>query len=160
MNVVDSQDVVKEFQGDYRFLSNFWFVDIEFDGEIYRTVEHAYQAAKTLDLREREQIRISPTPGSAKRRGRYVKMRKDWDNIKIDIMLSLLRKKFQDECLKKKLLATGNRILQEGNMWGDILWGVDLKSGKGKNMLGKLIMNVRKEIQDDEKANQASSIIR
>jgi len=139
-------EVIREFQGEYRFLSNFWYVDVELDGVVYPSVEHAYQAAKTLDEMERKNILYAPTAFSAKRRGKQVIKRKDWDDIKVIVMYNLLRQKFKEGELKRKLLSTGNKILKEGNDRGDIFWGVDIRSGKGKNQLGKLLMAVREEV--------------
>ena len=116
------------------------------DGKVYPSSEHAYQAAKTLDEEERDQVRIAPTPGDAKRRGRRVTMRKDWDRIKRRVMFKLVMDKFtRNEPLKKKLLETGNDSLVEDNTWGDTYWGV--YNGKGKNHLGKILMRVRRELR-------------
>ena len=135
--------MIKEFQGKYRFLSNFYPVFIEYDGKTYPSVEHAYQAAKTLDLKERDKIRQATTPGQAKKLARSITLREDWDDIKYYIMVLLINKKFQLDPLKAMLLTTGNEELQEGNMWGDIYWGIDLRSGVGENNLGKILMMVR-----------------
>lgn len=140
-------NVIREFQGEYRFLSNFWYVDVELDGVVYPTLEHAYQAAKTDDPKKRDIILHKPTPGSAKREARWFTRTPGWEQIKVDVMLSLLRKKFSNPKMKERLLATGDKILQEGNDWGDNFWGIEKRTGKGKNMLGKLIMTVRDEIR-------------
>lgn len=129
------------FRGDYAFLSNFHKCKIEFEGYIYPTVEHAFQAAKTFDKEEREKIRSVASPVIAKRIGRKVKLRNDWEIVKSDIMYTLLKKKFADQELKKMLLATGDAELIEGNNHGDRYWGQ--VNGSGKNMLGKLLMQVR-----------------
>lgn len=138
-------DVISKFTGEYGFLSNFYFSPIYVGDDSYRTLEHAYQAAKTLDLEEKKQVRDCQTPGQAKRLGRKVTLRSDWDDVKIDIMLHLLRLKFQDKDLADKLIATGDAILVEGNTWGDTFWGVC--KGKGHNFLGKLLENVRSELK-------------
>jgi ribA/ribD-fused uncharacterized protein len=134
-----------EFVGDYRFLSNFWPVIVTLDGRQYSTVEHAYQAAKTLNPLQREYIREAPTPGNAKRRGRSIDLRTDWEEIKLTVMLALLRQKFDRPDLREALLQTGDAELIEGNTWGDCFWGVC--RGKGRNHLGRLLMQVRSEIQ-------------
>lgn len=140
-------DNIKEFQGDHQFLSNFWPADVEFDGIIYPTVEHAYQAAKTIDLNEREWIRLSPTPGKAKRNSKQLTLRPDWDEVKIGIMTDLLYQKFtKHEDLKQKLLSTGDSIIQEGNAWGDTFWGVS--DGGGMNMLGSILMEIRSKLKE------------
>jgi ribA/ribD-fused uncharacterized protein len=131
--------MIKEFQGNYRFLSNFWW----FDGI---TVEHLYQVKKCLHFKDAEKILKATTPGDAKRMGRHVEIKPNWEEIKIKIMLQLLEQKFSNPEMKRKLLATGKEYLQEGNRWGDTYWGVDLKTGKGENHLGQLIMIVRDKI--------------
>lgn len=132
---------IESFQGEYRFLSNFWHVYVRYDGELYPTVEHAYQAAKTLNPEFRKAIAYATT-GEAKRMGRQVPMRPDWDSIKIDVMRDLLRQKFTEEPeLRELLLATGDAELIEGNTWGDYFWGVC--NGEGQNNLGKLLMEIR-----------------
>jgi len=132
------------FRGKHFFLSNFYITKVKYRGQIYMSVEHAFQAAKTLNKRERIQIGAAATPGKAKALGRKVKLRKDWELIKDDIMLTLLRSKFDDAELKQLLLKTGDCKLVEGNHWGDIYWGIC--GGKGKNRLGVLLMQVRKEL--------------
>lgn len=139
---------IDSFKGEYNFLSNFYLHDVEFEGEIYKSNEHAYCAAKTLDPDERWLIRSAATPGKAKKLGRSIVLRGDWDQIKFDIMLDLLRKKFVPRTeLSEKLLITGDAHLEEGNWWGDFIWGVC--RGKGLNMLGKLLMQVRDELNEN-----------
>jgi ribA/ribD-fused uncharacterized protein len=134
---------IARFVGKYRFLSNFYPVELEYEGAMYRSLEHAYQAAKTMDFEQRAVIRAQPTPGRAKSAGRKVALRNGWELMKVDVMHGLLRQKFRDPELRRKLAATGEVELVEGNTWGDRFWGVD---GTGKNWLGKLLMEVRKEI--------------
>lgn len=142
------------FEGQYRFLSNFWYAEVNLRGERYATVEHAYQAAKTNDddLRVPFQVGANLTlgPGMAKRTGQRLKLRPDWEEIKQDIMLKLLRRKFSpvySAALETLLEATHPRELIEGNGWGDTYWGVC--QGKGENHLGKLLMQVRAENRGD-----------
>jgi ribA/ribD-fused uncharacterized protein len=137
--------IIDSFWDDYRFLSNFFFVVVELDGETYPTIEHAYQAAKTLDPVQRQAIRKCRSPGQAKRMGQYVTMRPDWDDIKIATMCDLLRQKFGSGYLRTALLATDNAILIEGNNHGDTFWGIC--NGRGANNLGRLLMKVREEQQ-------------
>src|SRR5690348_9381030 len=61
---------IAEFQGEYRFLSNFWPAEVAYEGITYPTAEHAYQAAKTMDVNERKRIAALPTPAEAKAAGR------------------------------------------------------------------------------------------
>ena len=137
---------IDKFSNEHAFLSNFYDSRVFYDGVPYRTVEHAYQAAKTFNPVERSKIRIAKTAGEAKKLGRGTTLRKDWENVKVRVMLDLLREKFSDPDLRQCLLATENAELVEGNSWGDKFWGVDTKTGSGKNMLGKLLMQVRLEL--------------
>ena len=139
--------MINSFKDEYRFLSNFWPALVEFEDNVYPSVEHAYQAAKTLDQDYRERIYFAPTPSVAKILGRQAPLREDWEEVKIDIMRNLLVQKFSIFELKSKLLATGNEELIEGNWWGDTFWGVC--NGVGHNMLGKLLMEIREEIRND-----------
>jgi hypothetical protein len=135
---------ILQFAGEYRFLSNFWLSPVQLDGVMYPTVEHAYQAAKTADVGARRQIQACPTPGQAKRMGRHVPIRPDWESSKLEVMYSLVRQKFRDPELGRRLLATGRDALIEGNEWGDRYWGVC--RGTGENHLGRILMRVRQEI--------------
>lgn len=136
---------IDSFQGDYRFLSNFWYAKVTLDGLEYRSVEHAYMAAKTEDIALREKIRYFDTPGEAKRFCKTITLRSDWDTVKFGVMLDLVRQKFAKEPLRSKLLSTGTAELVEGNTWGDYYWGVC--RGKGQNNLGKILMQVRDELK-------------
>ena len=140
---------IKEFQGKYRFLSNFWYCKITYSGIEWPSVEHAFQGMKCIDSVERKQILNAETPGAAKRKGGVIRIRADWEDVKLFCMLNLLKEKFKIPYLRAKLLSTGNAKLQEGNYWRDTFWGVDLKTGKGENHLGKLLMQVRGEIRKE-----------
>jgi ribA/ribD-fused uncharacterized protein len=111
------------------------------------TVEHAYQAAKSMDPQVRRKIQGAGSPGEAKRLGRNVILRSDWDEIKLSVMEDLLRQKFGSKNIgmSAMLLRTGTLELIEGNTWGDVYWGVC--NGKGENHLGKLLMKIRQELQ-------------
>lgn len=137
--------LIDSFQGDFRFLSNFWPAKVKLDGIEYPTVEHAYMAAKTLDPIIRSKVQKLTTAGAAKRFCKTVQLRADWESVKVSVMLDLLQQKFSVEPLKSLLLSTGEAELVEGNTWGDVFWGVC--KGKGLNTLGKLLMQVRKEMQ-------------
>ena len=135
--------MINSFAGRNSFLSNFFPCKIRFEGITYLTSEHAFQAAKTLDIDERKQIALAPTAGKAKRMGRKLKLRRDWESVRIEIMEAILRIKFSDPDLLARLLETGTEELIEGNNWGDRFWGkVD---GEGENHLGKLLMKIRDE---------------
>ena len=112
----------------------------------YVSVEHAYQAAKSLDPEVRKLFIQDIKAGDAKKLGQQIELRPDWEQVKYNIMLDLVRQKFNtDEDLKAQLLATGEAYLEETNHWGDVVWGVC--KGVGKNWLGKILMTVRRELQ-------------
>lgn len=137
---------ITEFQGEYRFLSNFWPCEVKFDGVTYPSVEHAYQAAKTLQLNERAEILVAEKPSTAKRLGHKVTKRDNWENIRVGIMKGLLEQKFRPgTTLAHQLLETKNKELIEGNVWHDTFWGVC--NGKGENWLGKLLMEIRNSLR-------------
>ncbi len=126
---------------EFRFLSNFYLVQLLMpDGIVYPSAEHAYQAAKTLDHQIRKEITYM-TAGQAKRTGRNIIIRPNWDNIKISIMWKILCVKFANPELYAKLKATQPHILIENNTWNDTFWGVC--RSKGENNLGKLLMKLR-----------------
>jgi N-glycosidase YbiA len=136
--------MINGFKDEYRFLSNFWHARVVLDGQIFPSVEHAYQAAKTLDRPSRIAIALCETPGAAKRAGKQAPMRDGWDDMKLAVMEDLLRQKFKDPELADQLLDTEGHELVEGNFWGDVFWGVC--RGKGENHLGKLLMKIRSEL--------------
>jgi ribA/ribD-fused uncharacterized protein len=137
--------MIDSFTGKYRFLSNFAPSKVDYFGDEYPTVEHAYQAAKTSDPQEREKVRLCKTPGEAKRMGRTITLRKDWEERKIEIMYMLCNHKFSDPLFAAALLETGTEELVEGNNWGDKFWGK--VNGEGENWLGKILMQIREEIK-------------
>lgn len=139
--------MIDKFRGKYWFLSNFYESSIEDENITYPTVEHYFQAQKTLNREEKLKIAKATKPAKAKKIGRQVNLRKDWEDIKLQVMEKALRLKFQNPDLRKKLITTGDEELVEGNPWGDRYWGVC--NGSGKNKLGKLLMKIRKELQDE-----------
>ncbi len=150
-----SEKTIGPFFGEWRWLSNFWPVEVEFEGLIYPSTEHAYQSAKTLNTAARVRIASAATPGKAKRFGRLVELRPDWDDVKVEVMLALTREKFKDPELRQKLLDTYPHHLVELNTWGDTFWGVCKKTGKGDNMLGEVLMLVREELVAANKKKDA-----
>ncbi len=140
---------VNRFLGIYWFLSNFYPAAITFEGDIYPTVEHAYQAAKTLDEGERRFIRSAGPPGKAKRAGRKLALRPDWLDLRYQIMYGLVRQKFNwHPDLMDRLRQTEDATLIEGNSWGDTYWGIS--NGVGENNLGKILMAIRSEIKEQQ----------
>ena len=138
---------IDSFRGKYYFLSNFFPAEVTYNGLTYQNNEAAFQAQKTYSKEERIEF-TTLEPRDAKRRGRRVRLRKDWEQVKDRIMEEIVRAKFsQNEELKEQLLATGEAQLVEGNRWNDRYWGVDIRSGVGENHLGKILMKVRSELR-------------
>ena len=133
--------MINSFSGKYHFLSNFYMHPIEYEGLIYPSSEHAYHAAKSLDPATRLLASQETTARSVKKFGKTIALREDWDSIKLDVMTNILKIKFSDEELKKKLVDTGDDEIVEGNTWGDTYWGVC--NGVGQNNLGKILMGIR-----------------
>ena len=119
--------------------------DLKLDGVEYPTVEHAYQAAKTVDPQERLQFQGDITAGQAKLAGRHVTLRPDWEEVKIDVMRDLSRQKYEDAIYAAFLLDTGDLYIEETNSWGDTFWGVC--EGKGQNVLGNILMGIRTDLR-------------
>lgn len=138
--------MVNNFTGKYRFLSNFYIAPVMFEGQLFQNNEAAFQAAKVTDKAEREKF-TTMNPSEAKRAGRHVALRKDWENVKTDIMYQICLDKFtRNPSLRESLLKTGNEKLEEENTWGDRIWGT--VDGKGENRLGKILMRIRQEINN------------
>lgn len=137
------------FRNELWFCSNFYPCEIEYEGIVYPSSEHAYQAAKTLDKDLRLLIKDLEKPGQTKKLGKKIVLRENWDTIKVDIMKDILNIKFKNPELLQKLKATGTKTLTEQNEWHDNFWGVCtcLKCPKmGRNMLGLLLMDIRDKI--------------
>ena len=148
---------IDSFSGAFRFLSNFYSAPLLYEGVLYPTSEHAFQAAKTLDHNQRLNVAMLETPAESKRYGKTVPLRPAWDDIKIGVMEEIVEEKFrQNPKLAEMLLATEDAILIEGNTWGDKFWGVC--NGVGENNLGKVLMYVRdclnKEKEDNGRLNE------
>ena len=139
-------DTIEKFKDDYEFLSNFYPSSICYEGITYPTVEHAFQAAKTLDPTERQKIANLSTPAKAKAAGRKVQLREGWNEIRTTIMRVIIEIKFTNPTLMTLLQNTGEATLIEGNTWNDTFWGVC--RGKGQNWLGKILMETREKYQN------------
>jgi len=136
--------MIKEFQGEHRWLSNFAPCKIVLGGRTFPSVEAAYMSAKSEDTAWKDFCSDrNNTAGTIKKASRSITLRQDWESIKVKTMTECLVQKFSQEPFKSKLKATGNLHIQEGNMWNDKFWGVCLKTNKGQNILGKLIMHIR-----------------
>lgn len=137
------------FQGDYFFLSNF-YVGLSFfwNPFPYTNAEAAFQSAKCQSSDDQYSFCMK-SPREARKMGQHVVLRPDWEDVKDSIMKNIIHEKFfQDEQLARKLMATGDAELIEGNTWGDTYWGVDLHTMKGQNRLGRILMDVRQELND------------
>jgi ribA/ribD-fused uncharacterized protein len=122
---------------------------VRFEGREYPSTEHAYQAAKTLDEVERTNIRLRPDPADAKKYGRRLTVREDWEDVKLQVMEELLYEKFtRHSSFRRRLFTTFPHKLVEGNWWEDTFWGVC--NGKGLNHLGRLLMEVRETLLEGE----------
>lgn len=153
--------VIDDFSGEHDFLSNFYFYPMIVKMDIYSnaamrlafaTLEHAFQASKVLLADHIEQIRTAPTPKEAKKLGRSLPKRPDWDKVKIGVMERLVGIKFHIDAefyinyghlpeLVRRLRDTGDAELIEGNWWNDTFWGV--YDGVGENHLGQILMRKR-----------------
>lgn len=140
---------ITKFQGKTRFLSNFWPCQIVAkNGTIFPSAEHAYQASKSLLMTDWQRVLACKTPGEAKKVGRSLTIRPDWEQIRLLVMERILRQKFSPESeLARLLLDTGEAKIQEGNTWHDNFWGNCVCSRcsniEGENQLGKLLMKIR-----------------
>ena len=133
---------INSFRGEYSFLSNFYEAPVEYEGLTYRSSEAAYQAQKCADPKDRK-VFTAMNPAEAKKAGRTVTLRKDWEDVKISIMTGIVRAKFeQNPDLAERLIATKDAYLEEGNNWGDRVWGT--VNGEGANNLGLILMDTRK----------------
>lgn len=133
--------MISQFQNEYFFLSNFYPCQVEYKGMQYQNTEAAFQAQKCRTEEERMPF-ADMNATEAKKAGRAVSLRPDWEQIKVSEMKSIVQAKFdQNPDLLQALLATGNKYLEEGNTWGDRTWGT--VDGRGANILGQILMEVR-----------------
>ena len=154
-------EIINSFSGKYFFLSNFYQYEDPHLADVlwgYASMEHYYQAMKCADHTSRAMFkRPGLRAGQAKRLGRIVELRPDWEQIKDEVMLTGLRIKFdidrEDGRLAQMLVDTGDAILIEGNHWHDNYWGVcycpKCKDNGGDNRLGHLLMQVRSELREE-----------
>lgn len=145
---------IYQFQGDFRFLSNFYPSAMlvrnmgTAQQQWVHTAEHLFQAFKTRNPREQQDILDLRSPGKAKKAGRLITLRDDWEDIKLDVMRVTVHAKFkQNPELRELLIDTGDLPLFEGNYWNDTYFGVDLRTGQGQNWLGKILMETREELR-------------
>lgn len=148
---IKSPDVIDEFREAYGFLSNYHICNLDYEGNNYCCAESAFQAMKENNPAERGNY-SHLYPSEAKKKGHACNLRSDWEEVKLDIMYDILKVKFSDKELKERLLLTGDKELIEGNNWHDNFWGncvcKKCRSIEGKNMLGKLLMKLRSELNN------------
>lgn len=136
--------MINDFRKQYFFLSNFYERPFTYDGITYQNSEAAFQAQKTTDLQLRKEF-ANMKPDEAKKKGRRVPLREDWETVKMQAMYDVCLAKFsQNPDLAGRLIATGTETLEEGNDWGDTTWGT--VNGVGENRLGKVLMRIRSEL--------------
>lgn len=136
---------IKGFFGEYIFLSNFYLCKIEFNGMVFPSVENAYMASKSIKI-EHQKRYLYIQPAHAKKLGALLTIREDWYEVKLGFMYEFNLQKYTNHPeLKKLLLDTGSKYLEETNSWNDRFWGVF--NGIGKNNLGKILMRIRSELQ-------------
>lgn len=149
----DNMNKINWFRGNYSFLSNFYESPLTIGGITYSHSESAFQAMKTFNQRERLKFR-NITPTQAKRLGRKITLRPDWEEVKVKVMYFVVKEKFKQNIeLQNLLLATENIYLEEGNNWNDRTWGT--VNGIGSNYLGRILMQVRQELRAQNQVSTA-----
>lgn len=138
-------DVIDNFKVEpYKFLSNFYSSRIWLFGRSFRSAEHAYQAMKATNKEDFMEVCKAGIPAKARKLGRKIEIRKDWDRIKVNVMGVIVYAKFSSPKLGRLLIRTYPITLVEGNTWKDRFWGV--YRGRGKNMLGQILMECRNSL--------------
>lgn len=141
--------VIANFSGPYWFLSNFSKQVVPYNGCYYKSAEHAFQATKMTNEVDHNVVAGQLSPGEAKKIARLQKKRDDWEEVKVQVMREILRAKFTFVPHRKgQLIRTEGHILIEGNTWGDKFWG--MCNGEGQNILGRLLMELRYELMQEE----------
>ena len=152
MTKIEEKRKGEMFRGDLGFLSNFhnsYPHQFNWKGVSWCNAEAAYQYSKIDPERQPKLLPMFSVmdPSDSKQIGKVINLREDWDEVKLDIMNSLVTAKFtSNRTLGEKLKKTGKKKLVEWNWWGDTFWGKDIKTGKGDNHLGKILMNIRDNI--------------
>lgn len=154
---------IDKFDGArYGFLSNFYSCKVTYNGITYNHSEGAFQAQKTLDNNIRKKSATLSASESKRAFGARglagfpkITLRSDWERVKDQEMLNIVRAKFQQNPdLQEKLLATGDAELIEGTTWHDNYWGnctcPKCQRIVGQNHLGKILMQVRDELREAE----------
>ena len=145
--------MIKEFKNQYFFLSNFYECPIYYNKLVFCNAEAAFQAQKVIDEKEQYKF-INLNASQARKLGKTIVLRKDWEEVKDNIMYEIVKRKFTvNKELQQKLIDTKDEELVEENWWHDTYWGIDSKTGIGKNKLGKILMKVREEVKSSNAIN-------
>lgn len=153
------EEVIGFYPREFYPLDNFSSFKVEWDGYLYSSLQEAYQAASFMGSDEElvEKIKRSHSADEAQRiaYANKDKQRKDWSEVKVEVMEKLLRLKVeQNPYVKKILLQTKDYLIMEDSpkdsFWG---WG---PNRDGKNQLGKLWMKLREELREDDQASDCS----
>lgn len=139
----DFPDTINRFRDEYAFLSNRYACPFVWQGIMYSNAEAAFQSSRCADKVSRTAF-SNCSAGKATMRGRSIVPPHEWEHERISIMRSILEAKFgQNPCLMNKLKATCGMVLINGNNKHDTLWGIDIYSWEGENLLGKILMDIR-----------------
>jgi ribA/ribD-fused uncharacterized protein len=148
--VVHDAKKIAGFVEEYRWLSNFSLSRVEWEGRVYSSAEAAYQSGKYPTADRDVFTKLDPDPAK-KLADTKPYDTAAWAARKERTMREVVWAKFsQNPELGKKLLATGDRYLEETNWWGDTIWGV--YKGEGQNLLGKILMDVRARLAQERAA--------
>ncbi|MDX1535950.1 MAG: NADAR family protein [Candidatus Spechtbacterales bacterium] len=151
MHKLDNEKQIFFYEQEFYVFSNFSSFKLNWKGYDWMTSEHAYHSEKFDDPKLIEGLKNCRSAHDSMKLA-YAnkdKYRKDWDDIKLDIMKKILHAKVQQHpYVKKKLLESGDKELIEDS-WRDDYWGWG-PNKDGANHLGKLWMEVREEIQTNE----------
>lgn len=140
---------ITKFRGEWFFLSNFYETKVTFEGLMYNNAESAFQAMKCRYYDDRIKF-FSKTGTQAKQIGKRIRLRDDWESVKLDYMYKIIKAKFeQNDFICRQLIDTGDSEIEEHNDWSDTYWGIC--NGCGENHLGKILMQVRDELKDYNK---------
>ena len=134
----------------YGFMGNFYPSKVFVYGRWFKNVEASYQAQKTCVESEVLAIQQAEKPMQARNLGQKVSLRENWDMIKDRIMYECVLAKFlQHSDLRKQLMETGDEeLVEDTKSTNDMYWGCGT-DGTGQNVLGQVLMEVRKELQGE-----------
>ena len=137
---------ITQFRRQFFFLSNMYPCKVKYDGLVFNSAEHAYQYAKAVTPEDKQYVLDAEDPFDSKKRGRKVRKRADWDDVKLSIMINVVWNKFamNDDCREALMLTKGYDLIED-NWWDDTYWGIC--DGKGENYLGRILMHLRETLE-------------